>query len=45
MMEDAGFILTSYALTFGGVFLYARYVLRRGKAATDALPDESKPWV
>ena len=44
-MEDAGFILTSYALTFGGVLVYAWYVLRRGKTATEQLPDQSKPWV
>jgi len=44
-MEDAGFIVSSYVVTFGGVVLYAWYVLRRGKKATDHLPDDSKPWV
>lgn len=45
MMEDAGFIIGSYVITFGGVLLYAWYVLRRGKRATEQLPDDSKPWV
>ena len=43
-MEDAGFIFTAYALTFGSVVAYAIYVLRRGRQATEQLPDESKPW-
>lgn len=45
MMEDAGFIVTSYVLTFGGILAYAWYVIRRGKNATEQLPDDSKPWV
>lgn len=45
MMDDAGFIVTSYVLTFGGILAYASYVLRRGKKATEQLPDETKPWV
>ena len=45
MMDDAGFIVTSYVLTFGGILAYAWYVLRRGKKATRQLPDESKPWL
>ena len=44
-MEDAGFIVSSYVVTSGGVVLYAWYVLRRGKKATEQLPDDSKPWV
>ena len=45
MMDDAGFIVTSYVLTFGGILAYAWYVVRRGKKATEQLPDESKPWL
>lgn len=45
MMEDAGFIIGSYVITFGGVLLYAWHVLRRGKQATEQLPDDSKPWI
>jgi hypothetical protein len=44
MMEDAGFILTCYAVTFGAVIAYAAYVIRRGRQATAQLPDEVKPW-
>ncbi len=44
-MEDAGFIVTSYVLTFGGILAYAWYVICRGKKATEQLPDDSKPWV
>lgn len=44
-MEDAGFIVTCYVVTFGGVGAYVWYVLRRGRRAAEQLPDESKPWV
>jgi heme exporter protein CcmD len=44
-MEDAGFIFTCYALTFGAVAAYAAYVLRRGRQANRHLPDEVKPWL
>jgi heme exporter protein CcmD len=44
MMDDAGFILTCYAVTFGAIAAYAAYVLRRGRRATAQLPDEVKPW-
>jgi hypothetical protein len=44
-MEDAGFIFTAYAVTFGAVIAYAAYVIRRGRRATAELPDEVKPWL
>jgi len=44
-MEDAGFIVACYVVTFGGVAAYVSYVLRRGRRATEQLPDESKPWM
>jgi heme exporter protein CcmD len=43
-MEDAGFILTAYAVTFGAIAAYAAYVIRRGRQVTAELPDEVKPW-
>lgn len=43
-MEDAGFIFTTYALTFGAVAAYVAYVLRRGRNAAAELPDDAKPW-
>ena len=44
IMEDAGYIVGSYVVTFGGIGAYALYVLRRAKRATSRLPDEAKPW-
>ena len=44
-MDDAGFIVTSYVITLGGVALYALALLRRGKRLARRLPDEDKPWV
>ena len=43
-MEDAGFIIGSYVVTFGAVALYAVYVLRRARRVTSRLPDDAKPW-
>ena len=43
-MEDAGFILTAYAVTFGAVIAYTAFVIRRGRRVTAELPDEIKPW-
>jgi hypothetical protein len=43
-MEDAGFIVGSYVLTFGAIGAYALYVLRRARRATSQLPDDAKPW-
>jgi hypothetical protein len=43
-MEDAGFILGSYALTFGVVVLFAWRVVRHGRTLADRVPDEEKYW-
>ena len=43
-MEDAGFILGSYLISFGAIAAYALYVVRRGRRATESLPDDAKPW-
>jgi hypothetical protein len=43
-MEDAGFIIGSYVLTFGAIAVYAWRVLRRSRRITSRLPDDSKPW-
>ena len=43
-MEDAGFIIGSYVVTFGAIGAYALYVLRRARRTTSQLPDEAKPW-
>lgn len=44
-MDDAGFIITSYVITLGGVAVYALNLLRRGKRLARRIPDEDKPWV
>ena len=43
-MEDAGFIIGSYVVTFAAIGAYAGYVLRRARKVTSRLPDEAKPW-
>ena len=43
-MEDAGFIIGSYVVTFGAVGAYAVWVLRRARRVTSRLPDDAKPW-
>ncbi len=43
-MEDAGFIIGSYVVTFGAIAVYAWWVLRRARRVTAELPDEAKPW-
>ncbi len=44
-MEDAGFILGGYMLTFGVVALMAWRVLRSGRKLADQVPDEEKYWL
>jgi len=43
-MEDAGFILGGYALTFGVIVVMAWNVLRRGRRLADQIPDDEKYW-
>jgi hypothetical protein len=43
-MEDAGFIIGSYVLTFGAVALFSWRVLRKGRQLADQVPDEEKYW-
>jgi len=43
-MEDAGFIIGSYVLTFGAIAVYAWRVLVRAHRTTAGLPDDAKPW-
>ncbi len=44
-MEDAGFIIGSYAITFGAIVLYGWRVLRRGRTLADRIPDKDKYWL
>ena len=43
-MEDAGFIIGSYALTFVAVGVFAWGVLRGGRKLADQVDDEHKYW-
>lgn len=44
-MEDAGFILGSYLLTFGTVALYAWRTARTGRKLAKQVPDDEKYWL
>jgi len=44
-MEDAGFILGGYALTFSVVALMAWRVVRSGRRLAKRVPDEEKYWL
>jgi hypothetical protein len=44
LMEDAGFILGGYALTFGVVILMAWRVLRSGRRLGRRVADQDKYW-
>jgi hypothetical protein len=43
-MEDAGFILGSYAITFGVIGAFAVRTLRRGRRFAERVGDEHKYW-
>jgi len=44
-MEDAGFILGGYAITFAVVVLMSWRVLRSGRRLAKQVPDEEKYWL
>jgi hypothetical protein len=43
-MEDAGFIIGSYVLTFAVVGLLAWRYVRHGRKLADKVPDSEKYW-
>ena len=43
-MEDLGFILASYVVTFASAAVMVLWVRRRGQRLAAQLPDEDKPW-
>ena len=43
-MEDAGFIIGGYVLTFATVALMSWRVTRSGKRLGKQVPDADKPW-
>jgi hypothetical protein len=44
-MEDAGFILGSYVLTFATVALFAWRTVRSGRKLAEQIPDDEKYWL
>jgi hypothetical protein len=44
-MEDAGFIIGSYVLTFATLALMSWRVLRSGRRLADQVPDEDEYWL
>ncbi len=44
-MEDAGFILGSYALTLAAVAMFAWRTIRSGRRLAEQVPDEDKYWL
>jgi heme exporter protein CcmD len=43
-MQDAGFIIGSYVITFAAVALYAVATIRRGRRLAEQVPDDDKYW-
>jgi hypothetical protein len=43
-MDDAGFIIGSYVITFAVIALFGWLTVRRGRALSEQVPDEEKPW-
>ena len=44
-MEDAGFILGSYVLTFAAAGLFALRTIRSGRRLAHRVPDDEKYWL
>lgn len=44
-MEDAGFIIGSYVLTFAAVALLSWRYVRSGRRCAEQVPDEEKYWL
>jgi hypothetical protein len=44
-MDDAGFIIGGYVLTFATVALMAWRYVRAGRRLGEQVPDEDKTWV
>jgi len=43
-MDDLGFILGSYIVTFGSIVLYVASVVRRSRRAGRVVSQEQRPW-
>ena len=43
-MDNAGFIIASYIITFGAVGAYAIGVIRRSRKSSRDIPSDQRPW-
>ena len=43
-MDDLGFIVGSYVVTFGSIAVYVVTVVRRSRRAGRDIPREKRPW-
>ncbi|CAB4732511.1 unannotated protein [freshwater metagenome] len=43
-MDNAGFIITSYVITFGAVGAYAIGIIRRSRKSSRDVPRDQRPW-
>ena len=43
-MDNAGFIVASYIVTFGAVGAYAFGVIRRSRKSSREVPRDQRPW-
>lgn len=43
-MDDAGFIIGSYVLTFGTIALSAWWTVRRGRRLAEQVPADEQYW-
>ncbi len=43
-MNHAGFIITTYGVTFGAVIAMAAYAIKQGRELSRKVSDKDKPW-
>ncbi len=43
-MEDAGIVIGSYVVVFGGIAAYAATMIARARRLARRVPDADKPW-
>lgn len=43
-MNNAGFIVGSYAVTVGGIAMYVVLMMRKARALGKVVPPEDRPW-
>jgi hypothetical protein len=43
-MDDAGFIIGSYVITFASIGLFSWFTVRRGRRLSEQVPPEEQYW-